>query len=292
MTLSRLLGQPRAPPYLRAWALGSLVRPLLLYGPEGVGKRSATFFATQEAFCGKAPPCACFHCQTLAVMSHPDVTYLPPETKVEDVREALAMAHTPPGYAPFRLLVIDGAEGLHGASANALLKRVEEPPDDWRVVLLATCKKRVIPALQGRCIPVPFLPLSVDTLSTLLAPLEKSTPRVKEIAAQAGGSMATAIRLWKEASQGHKQALALLEAVSKGDVSLTLALAQDAQEKGWVSQLTYALRDLLMVPSKVHVGSRSQEQWRALLVSVSRLSTLPETSRGVGLKAALLDAML
>src|SRR3978361_1497268 len=70
---------------------------------------------------------------------------------VEDVRKINGFMSLTPAEGGWRVVVVDGAEELNAASANALLKILEEPPP--RAVLLLACSApgRLLPTIRSRC---------------------------------------------------------------------------------------------------------------------------------------------
>jgi DNA polymerase-3 subunit delta' len=76
-----------------------------------------------------------------------------------------------PAEGGWRVVVIDGAEELNQASANALLKILEEPPP--RAVLLLVCAApgRLLPTIRSRCRRLRLTPLADEEMGALLAGL-------------------------------------------------------------------------------------------------------------------------
>ena len=158
--LADVTGQDEGVQYLRLVIEGKLRSPLLLVGPSGVGRRFSVVEAAKEAFY-ETDPQVCPQCYQLSKGIHPDFKLIQPEKdnkeiKVEYVRELLQTAAVKPSYAPWKFLVIDGADRLTDASANALLKTLEEAPETVRFFLLAEESKRVIPTIRSRCVEVRY----------------------------------------------------------------------------------------------------------------------------------------
>ena len=66
------------------------------------------------------------------------------------------------------MLVIDGAEKLGIGSANALLKILEEPPQQSIIILITTEAKQLLPTIVSRLVPINFRPVSEAELRTAL----------------------------------------------------------------------------------------------------------------------------
>ena len=96
----------------------------------------------------------------MARHTHPDVHALAPESaqgylvgQVRALIEDLSMA---PIRGSRKVYILDGAEALTPASANALLKSIEEPPAGVTFILLAVTREAVLPTIVSRCQVVPF----------------------------------------------------------------------------------------------------------------------------------------
>ena len=122
---------------------------LLFYGKKGCGKE---IFAEQFltwVLCARRQPnhlaCGeCGSCQWLKADTHPNYVHITTDEdnkkqnakiKIEKIRDLLPFVQqTVDGW---RVIVIEPAEALNTASANALLKTLEEPGDRVVIILLA-----------------------------------------------------------------------------------------------------------------------------------------------------------
>lgn len=102
---------------------------------------------------------ACFQCpdcQMVARGEHPDVAWIKPEKeggsiKIDQIRELQQSAYLTPQRAKFRFIIIDSAERMNSASANALLKILEEPATHTVFILKAQHLSTVVPTIISRC---------------------------------------------------------------------------------------------------------------------------------------------
>ncbi len=87
-------------------------------------------------------------------LAHPDLHWVKPdgaEIKVDAIREIGQFAFTTSRKGGRKVVVVEDAHLLNRNAANALLKTLEEPPDDTFVVL-ATCHAgRLLPTIRSRC---------------------------------------------------------------------------------------------------------------------------------------------
>jgi DNA polymerase-3 subunit delta' len=122
---------------------------LLFYGKKGCGKEAFTQYFLAWILCQQRHvrnmPCGeCGSCQWLKSDTHPNYVYISTDEenkkqnakiKIEKIRELLPFVQqTVDGW---RVIVIEPAEALNTASANALLKTLEEPGDRIVIILLA-----------------------------------------------------------------------------------------------------------------------------------------------------------
>jgi DNA polymerase-3 subunit delta' len=57
-----------------------------------------------------------------------------------------------------RVVVVDPADAMNVQAQNALLKTLEEPPDETTLVLVATNPDALLPTIRSRCVRVAFAP--------------------------------------------------------------------------------------------------------------------------------------
>ena len=148
-----------------AHAAGRLPHAILVAGPPGAGKRELAETFVRGALCrepaaglpcGVCPSCKQFasHRQ-LRRKSHPDIDWVTAarySIGVDDVREqVIARLARTASYDRFKFLVIEPAERMTRAAANALLKSLEEPPPDNALFLLSHQPGRLPPTIRSRC---------------------------------------------------------------------------------------------------------------------------------------------
>jgi len=120
------------------------------------------------------PQCdCCAACVQVALRVHPDFDYvalLPKRSFVliEQVRELIARMGSKPSRGPVRAAIIDDGETLNLPAQNALLKTLEEPPGYAVIFLIAENANALLDTVRSRLRPVPFPPLSIPDLTSLL----------------------------------------------------------------------------------------------------------------------------
>ena len=153
--------------------LATRARPaqaLLLAGPRGVGKAELAMAWAQALLCEAPQPdgAACGHCPAchwFATGAHPDFmrvtlqektgkegeTRMATAVEVDQAREAVDFVQFSTYRAGFRVVLVDPADSLNLAAANALLKVLEEPPLNTVFVLVSDQPRRLLPTIRSRC---------------------------------------------------------------------------------------------------------------------------------------------
>lgn len=97
-----------------------------------VGNRGGLVDSQTRQAIPHQPGCGhCTGCHTVQAGSHPDVRFVVPDglsIPVALMRELVLRAATTPAVGRWQVLVVEDADRLTEAAANALLKAVEEPP--------------------------------------------------------------------------------------------------------------------------------------------------------------------
>lgn len=177
----------------------------LLAGKAGVGKRDFALAAARELVAEPGIP--------QPPGDHPDIivlTYGPKDDKAEKaqaegkpferarsirIKQIRAMQRrlvTRPTLGSRRAIIIDPADDMEKAAANALLKSLEEPPSGTFFLLVTHRPARLLPTIRSRCRTLRFPGLSDGQLAAMLA--EAGLPSDPGAIAAAEGSFGTALR--------------------------------------------------------------------------------------------------
>lgn len=157
----RILGQPRVRQFLRAVvASGNIGQSYLFTGPSGSNKTAAAYALAQAIVCESHGCGTCDNCRRVLRRTHPDVRYYAPEGAsaylIDQIREIVADVSLAPIRAHAKVYIVDRADLLGTAAANAFLKTLEEPPEGVHLILLGRTREGVLPTIVSRCQVVPF----------------------------------------------------------------------------------------------------------------------------------------
>ncbi len=197
--LEEVLEQEEGVRFLRRVVDRKFSSPLLLIGDEGTGRRFSVIQAVKELFCEgeRQRGCRCFSCTQIDQGSHPDLTLIGPdngEVKVGPIRDLVSASHGYPSVAPVKVFLVDGADKMNAASANAILKTLEEPPRTALFFLLAESAGKVIPTIKSRCGIVRFNPLSEPFIVSVLQRSDADCTKPLIIARMSEGSVGRAVQ--------------------------------------------------------------------------------------------------
>lgn len=206
---------------------GAIPHAILFLGIEGVGKETiALYFAMacnctgkgDKVFIGdsvsqfKKDLCAqdphtinacgvCKSCRKILSGNHPDIIVIKPLSstiRIAQIRELGNILALKPYEARLRVVVISRAETMSPEAANAILKMLEEPPDQTILILTAIQTSDLLPTVVSRCQHIRFNPISPENLETFLIEKQGIDPDdAKIVVTMANGSFSKAFTLIK-----------------------------------------------------------------------------------------------
>jgi len=178
MGFSDIKGQKRAIELIKAgYKSGRISHAYLFYGPQGVGKGQTAQTLARLLNCSNPSPAAdpceiCTSCLKALKGNHPDISWVEPEgkaLKIGQMRVLQEKANYKCYEGKFKVIMIDDVQLLTVEAANSLLKALEEPPEETVFILLAQDTSSLPATILSRCQPIPFNPLSEETIAEILA---------------------------------------------------------------------------------------------------------------------------
>ena len=159
----------------RAIEKGRVAHAYIFTGTRGVGKTTTARILARALNCEKGPtadPCGeCTACREILNGSSFDVMEIDGASNngVDDIRELRDAINYTSMAGRCRVIVIDEVHMLSKAAFNALLKTLEEPPENV-IFILATTEPQKIPAtIHSRCQRYDFRRVSAERLAAHLA---------------------------------------------------------------------------------------------------------------------------
>jgi DNA polymerase III subunit delta' len=190
---------------------------LLFTGEEGIGKKLFALEVARALNC-RTPKdeeaCGvCSSCTRIAKLNYPQrddaeewtqiiwtdypdvgLVVAPKRVlRVEQMRQIEKEANFRPYEGKARVFLIDEADKLNDASANALLKVLEEPPGTSHLILITARPAMLLPTILSRCQMIRFSPLTPVEIEKHLTKNKVDNKTARLRARAAGGSMGRAL---------------------------------------------------------------------------------------------------
>ncbi len=157
-SLNEIVGQEHIKKSLaNAIELNRISHAYLFTGPRGTGKTSTARIFAKSLNCKKGPtvnPCGvCENCTDITNSTPMDVIEIDAASnrKVEDAQNILEKVMYAPVNSKYKIYIIDEVHMLSPTAFNALLKTLEEPPENVIFILATTEVHKVLDTIKSRC---------------------------------------------------------------------------------------------------------------------------------------------
>ena len=192
----------------------------LFTGTRGVGKTTLGRILAACFNCGTgitSTPCGeCESCKGISAGMFMDLMEVDAasQTGVDHTRELLANADLAPAQGRYKVYLIDEVHMLTGHSFNALLKKLEEPPEHVKFLLATTEAKKIPVTVLSRCLQFNLRNMLPEVIEAQLA---------KILAAEDIAADGSALAIIARAARGSmRDALSIADqAVSHGGGAIT-----------------------------------------------------------------------
>lgn len=282
-TFDDLVGQPTVVKTLKNALLNNRIAHAYLFcGPRGTGKTSAAKVFAKALNCAENPttqPCnQCFSCQQINSGRSVDVMEMDAASnrRIDEIRDLREKVNFSPSEGPYKVYIIDEVHMLTKEAFNALLKTLEEPPENVVFILATTEPHKVISTIKSRCQRFDFGLFATADLSARMRYIcaqegvSITEQALTLIARAAQGGMRDAISILDQAiafagervtvddvttilGKVDQQILAeIVQVIATHDTETGLTLVNQIANQGrdlyqFVQDLLYHLRDLLLI---------------------------------------------
>ena len=138
-----------------------LPHSLLLAGPSGLGKLEFCLSFIKRMNC-KSPTAKneacdeCKDCKLFLARTHPDIFLInvdenSDQIKIDEIRELNHFMTLSRQQGQFKVVCINQAENMNINAANAILKTLEEPPENSTLILVSHRIESLLPTIRSRC---------------------------------------------------------------------------------------------------------------------------------------------
>lgn len=244
-------------------ASGRTGHAYLFCGTRGTGKTTTARILAKALNCesediAARPCCECASCRAIKEGSFMDVIEIDAASNngVDNIRELRESVKYPPAVGRNKVYIIDEVHMLSTGAFNALLKTLEEPPENV-VFILATTEPQKLPAtILSRCMRLDFRRVSEKTIADNMRMiceargLEADEAALALIAVNADGSVRDSLSILEQCistgetritrddvaemlgTAGEEVMIELTDLVMRADMSSALLLLDSAINSG------------------------------------------------------------
>ena len=262
---------------LRTLQEGTWVHAYLITGAEGVGKRTLAREMARYLLCtGENRPCGvCEACQQVLNDSHPDMLRVRPGYRVasdletdrgkhdiivDTIRELISRVSEHAYEGQVRISIIEQSDRLNQAAQNALLKTLEEPPDNVIFLLLTDTPSALLPTIVSRCRHIALHPWDDAKVEQVVKAYGYSGMKTVQAVHVAAGSIGKALRMAGDDSYWEKRSQIMEQFLNLPDRSSIYGVANNWKDaKDTADELLDILEDMVRIMLLCHNGQGSMD---------------------------------
>lgn len=226
MTFDEVAGQKHIVQTLKnALRENKIAHAYLFCGPRGTGKTTMARIFAKALNCENEFGNPCNHCENCVAITegrHPDVIEIDAASNrgIDDIRDLVSKVKYSPILGRYKVYIIDEVHMMTNEAFNALLKTLEEPPENVVFILATTEPYKLMPTILSRCQRYDFTKVSDgDIYNRLFDILQNENIQIEEDALTMLVSLADG---------GVRDALSMLDqAIAYCGNNITLKAIQD-----------------------------------------------------------------
>ena len=282
----------------------------LFCGTRGTGKTTMARLLAKAANCtgdGERPCGECDNCRAIQAGTFPDMIEIDAASNngVDNVREIRESVNYPPAVGRRKVYIIDEAHMLSKPALNALLKTLEEPPENVMFILATTDPQQLLQTIRSRCMRFDFRRIPESEIAGRMKEIceargiKATDDALSLLAVNADGSVRDGLSLLDQCISGSSDTLTremvldclgtvsdeffirLTDCVSEGDVGGALVLLDEALADG--RDVKQMLSDWLAHYRALLIGKYVKDPGDMLNMSLENISRVREQSGSLSL---------
>ena len=276
---------------------GTLTHAYLFAGPRGTGKTSTARLIAKALNCEKkgneGEPCdECDFCKSISEGSLIDVIEIDAASNrgIDEIRDLKEKIQFAPTRSKTKTYIIDEVHMLTKEAFNALLKTLEEPPENVFFILCTTELHKIPETIISRCQHFDFKRIDVRTIMTRLnyiaqmEGIKAEDAAIELIARHVEGSMRDAIGLMEQMTidnslladhirshlgiTGHQTIETILDILAKKETAKAIHIINEVHNEGYdlntfTREILECLRDKLV--TGIQQGQPGTEAWLTMI---------------------------
>ncbi len=242
-------------------------------------------------------PCGnCIQCRRIAEGLHADLKVIGVGTgedegqsrrdiRIDQIREIESFLNLTAYEGSYKVVILDGAELLNTAAANALLKTLEEPPVNVLLLLLTSNEDALLSTIKSRCRFLYLKPVAKSELADKLVAGYAAAPEMAEqLARLSRGCLGQAVNALQDGQilEQREAYLERLEEVCEGGLDARFNYAAELaarfnRDRDATRELLYLWlrwwRDLLLIKEGAEQYVHNADRIIPLRLQATRLTT-------------------
>jgi len=185
--------------------------------------------------------------------------------------------------AKYRIVIIEDADMMNNATANAFLKTLEEPPERTIIILITERLPLILPTILSRTQPVYFKPLTRGVIEEILInEFEINSALARSASRICAGNLKTAIRIASESeSLSSNWAFEIFSLAAEENDLGYLELAERYKKQQTIDQVIDLLKYIRIIASDLGSLSANPDSEITNIDKIDFLKPIAEANLGI-----------